>query len=104
MPFDQAAGALAGATQGQQEQKDREGGDTALERGAPEQQIIALENELVDTRKAAVAILLGMAEGMARTPAGRPDPAQAFEDAARDADAATVRLAGMVAAVIRAPG
>src|SRR6056297_2175987 len=33
-PFGQPAGALAGAAQGQQEQKDREGGDAVAERRA----------------------------------------------------------------------
>lgn len=68
----------------------------------PEERIIALEQELIDTRKAAVAMLLGMAEGMVKTPEGRKELAQAFEDAARDTDAITARLARLVATAIRA--
>ena len=68
----------------------------------PEERIIALETELIDTRKAAVAMLLGMAEGMVKTPEGREELAVAFEEAAKDADAITARLARLVATAIRA--
>lgn len=68
---------------------------------ASEERIIALERELADTRRAAVLMMLGMAEAIAQTPEGREELAQAFDAAATDDETVTARLARLVAAAIR---
>lgn len=64
-----------------------------------ELRIIELERELADTRRAAVSIIMGMAEGITSATEGRADLAQGFREAAAEADAdpATARLALLVA-------
>ncbi|WP_283177883.1 hypothetical protein [Gemmobacter sp. 24YEA27] len=61
--------------------------------------IIELERELADTRRAAVSIIMGMAEGIAPSAEGRAELAKGFREAADDpaADPATARLALLVA-------
>lgn len=59
----------------------------------------ALRRELADTQRAAISMLLGMAEAIASTPEGREDLARGFEDAAAGADPVTARLARQVAQV-----
>jgi len=61
--------------------------------------IIELEREAADTRRAAVSIIMGMADGIAPTAEGRADLAKGFREAAAetDADPATARLALLVA-------
>lgn len=60
-----------------------------------------LKRELDDTRRAAVHIVLGMVDAIARTPEGRAELAQGFDAAAREADPITGRLARLVAEAIR---
>lgn len=67
----------------------------------PEERIITLEYELADTRRAAVLMMLGMVEAIARTPEGREELAQGFDEAAEGADAETARLARLVAEAVR---
>lgn len=67
----------------------------------PEEQIIRLERELIDTRNAAVAMIVGVAEGIATTPWGRAELADSFEAAAAEGDAVTRRLATLVAMALR---
>lgn len=71
---------------------------------AKEEDLIRLERELVDTRNAAVAMILGMAEGIVSSPAGREELASGFEAAAKDADQATKRLATLVSLALRNGG
>ena len=59
----------------------------------PEERIIALERELQDTRRAAAHIILGLVDGIARTPEGREELARGFDEAAREADPVTARMA-----------
>lgn len=71
---------------------------------SPEERIIALERELYDTRRAAVTVILGMADAIAQTPEGREDLARGFDDAAKDAtiaDPVLARLARLVAGALR---
>lgn len=67
----------------------------------PEERIIQLERELIETRNAAAALILGVAEGITSTPWGREELAASFEAAASDADEATRRLARLVASALR---
>ncbi|GGE24424.1 hypothetical protein SAMN05421774_10848 [Gemmobacter megaterium] len=71
---------------------------------AKEEELIRLERELVDTRNAAVAMILGMAEGIVSSPAGREELASGFEAAAKDADQVTKRLATLVSLALRNGG
>ena len=61
--------------------------------------IIELEREAADIRRAAVSIIMGMAEGIAPTAEGRADLAKGFREAAADPNAApaTSQLALLVA-------
>lgn len=68
----------------------------------PEERIIALEREIQDTRLAAARIILGMCEGISRTPKSREDLAIGFERAAHQAtDAAEARISRLVSAALR---
>lgn len=63
-----------------------------------ELRIIELEREAVDTRNAAVSMILSMAEAIAPSPEGRAELAAGFREAAEAAtDPATARLARLVA-------
>lgn len=68
-----------------------------------EERILLLEREVIETKRAAVTMILGMADAIANTPEGRAEIAQGFEDAARhpDADPAMVRLSKLVASALR---
>lgn len=68
---------------------------------SPEERIIALERELDDTRRAAVTLIVGIAEAVAGSPEGREELAQSFEEAAGEADHVTARLARLVAGALR---
>lgn len=63
--------------------------------------ILELERELIATRNAAVALILGMAGAIVRTPQGREELAVTFDEAAKDGDSATERLSKLVAAALR---
>lgn len=63
--------------------------------------IVALERELDDTRRAAVHIVLGMVDAIAKTREAREELAQGFAWAATDTDPVTARLALLLAAAIR---
>jgi hypothetical protein len=66
-----------------------------------EERIIALEREVIDTRKAAVALIVGWLNDTLATPSARRNAAQWFDASAVDADALSARLARMVAATLR---
>lgn len=63
--------------------------------------IIELERELIETRNAAVTMILGMAKGISSTQASCDELAAGFEDAAKEADGPTRRLATLVALALR---
>ncbi|RWR04680.1 hypothetical protein [Paenirhodobacter populi] len=68
----------------------------------PEERIIALEREIQDSRLAAARIILGMCDGISRTPEGREDLAIGFERAAQQTtDAAEARINRLISAVLR---
>lgn len=63
-----------------------------------ELRIIELEREINDTRKAAVHMILGMAQAIAPSAEGRADLAVGFREAAEACDdPVTARLARLVA-------
>lgn len=66
-----------------------------------EERLIAMERELADTRRAAVGLVLGMVDAIARTPFEREEFARTFEEAATSADEVTARLACLVAGAVR---
>ena len=63
--------------------------------------VLELERELIATRNAAVALILGMAGAIVRSPQGRVELAVTFDEAAKDGDPATERLSKLVAAALR---
>jgi hypothetical protein len=63
--------------------------------------IIALEREVIDTRNAAVGLIVGWLEHTHTTPAGRRSAAQWFDAAVFDAEIETARLARLVAGALR---
>lgn len=63
--------------------------------------IAELERELDDTRRAAVSIVMGMVDAIAKTPEGREELAQGFAWAAVEADPVTSRLARLIAEAVR---
>lgn len=69
----------------------------------PDDRIKLLEQEVFQTKRAAVTMILGMADAIANTPEGRDEIARGFEDAAQhpDADPAMVRLSRLVATALR---
>ena len=66
-----------------------------------EDQIIALERELIDTRNAAVELLVGWLQHTHTTPSGRRVAAEWFDGASVGAEIATARLARLVAGALR---
>jgi hypothetical protein len=66
-----------------------------------EERIITLEREVIDTRKAAVALIVGWLDDTLATPAARRNAAEWFDSAAVDADAVGARLARLLAASLR---
>lgn len=67
----------------------------------PEENIFALEREVIETRRIAVGMMLGMMEFMTRTPEEREGIAESFDEAAADGDPTRARLARLVALAIR---
>ena len=67
----------------------------------PEEEITALKRKIADTERAAVAIILGILEGMLRSPEGRDVIAQSLEAEAEHSDEATAGIARKVAARLR---
>lgn len=65
-------------------------------------QLAALERELAETRRAAMTMILGMAEAIVRSPEGREELAASFEEAAAEMDTeVAAKMARQVAAAIR---
>jgi hypothetical protein len=64
-------------------------------------QIIALEREVIDTRNAAVELLVGWLQHTHTTPSGRRSAAEWFDAASIGAEMATARLARLVAGALR---
>lgn len=62
---------------------------------------MALERELEETRQAAVEMMLGMLDVVARTPDEREAVARGFERAAAAVDPQSARFARLMAAAIR---
>lgn len=67
-----------------------------------QEQIIALEREVIETRNAAVELIVGWLVHNQATPAARRASAQWFDEAGRGADIAAARLARLVAGALRA--
>ena len=63
--------------------------------------IVALERELEDTRRAAVQLVLGMVNAVAKTPEQREELAQGVTLAATESDPETARLAWVTVEAIR---
>ncbi len=63
--------------------------------------IFTLEREVIDTRKAAVELIVGWLEHSHSTPAARRLAAQWFDAAAVGADMDVARLARLVAGALR---
>lgn len=70
---------------------------------AREDRMSVLEEELLQTKRAALTMIMSMADAIANTPEGRAELARGFEAAAEhpEADAAMVRLPKRVAAALR---
>ena len=66
-----------------------------------EESIVALEQEVIHTRQAAVGMMLGMIDAMTRTPEEQEEIARSFDQAAAGVDPARARLSRLVAAAIR---
>lgn len=67
-----------------------------------EERIIALEQQLIDCRRAAVSLMLDMARTIAKRPEAREELARGLDDAAAAcADPETIRLARLMAQVLR---
>jgi hypothetical protein len=66
-----------------------------------QERIIALEREIIDTRNAAVELIVGWLEHTNATPAARRATAQWFEAAVSDAEIETARLARLIAGALR---
>ena len=66
-----------------------------------DENIIALEQEVIETRRAAVGMMLGMLDAMTRTPEEREEIARSFDQGAAGVDPARARLSPLVAAAIR---
>ncbi len=68
----------------------------------PLERIVALERELAATRTAAVEMIVSLAQGALRTPEGREELAQTFDEVGRDeCNPEAARLARLVAEAIR---
>lgn len=67
------------------------------------ERIEQLEQNLFETTRAAVSLMVGMAHAVAQTPAAREELAQGFEAGAdlADGDPQAQRLARLVAAALR---
>ena len=72
----------------------------------PDEQIVQLERELMQTRTAAVSLITGLANGFARTDRSRQDIARMFHSVANDqeTDEVTARLARLAAEAIEREG
>lgn len=67
----------------------------------PEERVIQLERQLIETRSAATNMIVAMSNALARTPDDRERLARSFDAAARDTGSETARLARLVAAALR---
>ncbi|MEQ9176868.1 hypothetical protein [Roseovarius sp.] len=67
----------------------------------PEEKIKALEDQVMEVRHAAVAMVMGMAEAVTNGPNAREDLARGFDQAATQSDGETRRLAELVAEALR---
>ena len=67
-----------------------------------EERIIALEREVIDTRNAAVELVLGWLQHSQSTPAARRLAAEWFDGASLGAEMSTARLARLMAGALRA--
>lgn len=65
------------------------------------ERIAALEAQLAATKKAAVHMMVGMAQGIAQTPEGLRDLSAGFAEAANDTDPIIAGLALAVAEALR---
>ena len=66
-----------------------------------QEQIIALEREVIETRNASVELIVGWLNQNHATPAAKRLAAQWFDDATVGADVPAARLARLVAAALR---
>lgn len=66
-----------------------------------QERMIALEREVIETRNAAVELIVGWLDQTQTTPAGRRAAAEWFEGSTIGADIAAARLARLVAAALR---
>ncbi len=66
-----------------------------------QERLIALEREVIDTRKAAARLIVGWANDTQQSPAARSAVAQWFDRSAVAADIVTARLARLIAAALR---
>jgi len=66
-----------------------------------QERMIALEREVIDTRKAAALLILGWLNHSDPSMQLRQTAVQWFEDAAIDADMVTARLARLVSGALR---
>lgn len=62
---------------------------------------VQLETELHDLREAALSIIVGMADAIAKSPEGKRDLADGFEDAAAKETGAASDLSREVADILR---
>jgi len=69
----------------------------------PQQRILALERELVETRSAAARMMAGFIQGLVETEAGRAEVAEDLFATANDSrtDPIKARLARLVAAAVK---
>ena len=70
----------------------------------PEEQIKALEEQVIEVRHAAVSMVMGMAEAVTNGQNAREDLARGFDEAAAQSEGETRRLAEMVAEALRRTG
>lgn len=66
-----------------------------------EERVIALEREVIDTRNAAVELIVGWLDHNHATPAAKRSAAEWFDGSATGADIGTARLARLVAGALR---
>lgn len=67
----------------------------------PEDRIAELEQQLADSRRAALAIILGITDAIAKTPEGQAELAQSFDEASGQGSEEMRELSRMVAAALR---
>lgn len=67
----------------------------------PEEKIRALEEQVIEVRRAAVSMVMGMAEAVTNGPNARHDLARGFDQAAAQSEGEARRLAELVAEALR---